>query len=366
MGRLFFFRELGLITVIVALGLILAVLGGDVTVKSRTGQDAEGRPVFAERTQNAFLNADTLLTLAKEASFIAIMAMGATMIIILGGIDLSVGAVYALSAVAGALVFHHLGTYHAHGQLHEGWPFWLVGVAGLGACVGTGLACGFFNGAMVTLLRIHPFIITLGTLAIFRGVAFVVTKGQAITPFPPELQGIVRWDIGPALNLGTGLYPVPLGIMLLVTLAVGLFLSKTVYGREIYAAGDNREAARYTGIRVGRVSLLVFTLAGGLSGLSALLLLGYYGSASSDTGMGYELDVIAAAVVGGASLSGGRGTALGTLLGAVLIKMIDQGIVILRIDQNYARIIIGAVIILAVALDQLNQWYTQRRLARGS
>ncbi len=360
--RVLAFREAGLVAVIVVLALVISLLGGTNSARVRAGIDATGQPVFVDRTQNKFLNADTLLTLMKESSFIAIMAIGATMAIILAGIDLSVGSTYALSAVAGALVFHHLGTYEVFsGTAHAGLPFWQVATLGVGACLGTGFLCGFLNGGMVTLLRMHPFIITLGTMAIFRGIAFVVTKGQAVTPYPPELQGIVRWDIGPPLNMGTGLFPVPLGILAVVAIAAEIFLRKTVAGRHIYATGGSAEAARCSGIRTGRVTVAVFTVAGGLAGLSALILLGYYGSASSDTGMGYELDVIAAAVVGGASLSGGRGSALGAVLGAVLIKMIDMGIVILGIDQNYSRIIIGAVIILAVGLDQVNQWLMKSR-----
>jgi len=353
-------REFGLAAVLVVLGLAIAWFGGDVTVKRPAINDA-GERIFVEHEQNAFLNADTLLTLMKEASFIAIMAIGATMVIVMAGIDLSVGAVYALSAVAGALVVNRLGIYEVvGGRMHEGWPFWAVGPLAVAACIGTGMICGFLNGSMVTLLGIHPFIITLGTMAVFRGVAFVITGGQAVTPYPPEMQAIVRWDIG------GGLFPVPLGLLIVVTAAAAVFLGRSVTGRRIYAAGGNYEAARLSGLPVRKLTILVFTLAGALAGLAALLLLGYYGSASSDTGMGYELDVIAAAVVGGASLQGGRGTALGTALGAILIKMIDQGIVILQIDQNYSRIIIGAVIIAAVALDQLNQWYTRRRAARAS
>lgn len=356
------FRELGLALVIVALGAGLAWFGGNVTVK-RPVIDAKGHRTFIEQQQNTFLNFDTLLTLMKEASFIAIMATGATLVIITGGIDLSVGSVYALSAVSGAWMLNHFGRYDlTAGHPHAGWPFFLVGIGVLCACFGAGLACGFLNGAMVTLLRIHPFIITLGTMAIFRGIAFVATKGQAITPFPPEMQGIMRWDVGPALRLGSGLFPVPLGLMLIVTIAAAVFLSFSVTGRQIYALGGNYQAARLTGLNVNKLLLLVFTVAGGLAGLASLMMLGYYGSASSDTGAGYELDVIAAAVVGGASLTGGRGTALGTMLGAILIKLIDQGIVILKIDQNYSRIIIGCVIILAVGLDQFSQRLSKRRV----
>jgi ribose transport system permease protein len=151
--------------------------------------------------------------------------------------------------------------------------------------------------------------------------------------------------------------------MLLVTFVAGVYLSRLAAGRRIYAVGGNELASRFSGIRVLRVKLSVFVFSGLTAGIAALLALGYYGSASSGDGTGYELDVIAAAVVGGASLSGGKGTALGALLGALIIKMIDNGIVILGIDQNYSKIIIGSAVILAVLLDQLNNWLAKRRLA---
>src|SRR4029434_7011940 len=133
-------------------------------------------------------------------------------------------------------------------------------------------------------------------------------------------------------------------------------------GRRVYAVGGNELASRFSGIGVRRGQLSVFVFSGLTAGIAALLALGYYGSASSGDGSGYELDLVAAAVVGGASLSGGKGTALGALLGALIIKMIDNGIVILGIDQNYTRIIIGAAVIIAVLLDQFNHWLSKRRL----
>src|SRR6202040_1833960 len=136
--------------------------------------------------------------------------------------------------------------------------------------------------------------------------------------------------------------------------------------RKIYAIGGNETASRYSGIRVGAVKILVYTISGLAAGIAAVLSLGYYGSASSGDGQGYELNVIAAAVVGGASLSGGKGSALGALLGALIIQMISSGIVILGIDQNYSQIIIGSVVILAVVLDQFNNWLARRRLVRGA
>jgi ribose/xylose/arabinose/galactoside ABC-type transport system permease subunit len=205
-------------------------------------------------------------------------------------------------------------------------------------------------------LRVHPFIITLGTMAIYRGVAFVVTKGQSVGEFPPPFRDLVRWEAAPGLSV------VPLLVMLAVTVIGGIYLSRLAAGRRIYAVGGNELASRYSGIRVERVKLGVFIYSGLTAGIAALLALGYYGAATSGDGQGYELNVIAAAVVGGASLSGGKGSAFGAFLGALVIQMIASGIVILGIDQNYSQIIIGSVVILAVVLDQFNNWLAKRRL----
>jgi ribose transport system permease protein len=197
-------------------------------------------------------------------------------------------------------------------------------------------------------------------MAIFRGIAFIITEGQSVGEFPQAFRDLVRWETANGLSL------VPLGVMVVVAIIGTIYLSRMAMGRRIYATGGNELASRYSGIRVERVKLGVFVISGLAAGIAALLAIGYYGSASSADGPGYELDVIAAAVVGGASLSGGKGTALGALLGALIIKMIDNGIVILGIDQNYSRIVIGAAVILAVVFDQLNMWLAQRRLAKAT
>lgn len=155
-------------------------------------------------------------------------------------------------------------------------------------------------------------------------------------------------------------------MLLAVTVGGAFYLTCLAAGRHVYAVGGNELAAQFSGIRVRLVKLKVFIYSGLTAGVAALLAIGYYGSATSGDGQGYELDVIAAAVVGGASLSGGKGSALGALLGALIIKLIDNGIVILGIDQNYSRIIIGAAVILAVVLDQFNGWWTRRRMARAA
>ena len=358
--------ELGLVIVILVLGLLLTVFGGKVKQPKfemtpdgerqrvfTTNAEGEKVPVFEEK--NKFLNAQNLTQLAKDTSFIAIMAVGATFIIISGGIDLSVGAIYALASVLGAMVFNLYGPEGAR----AGAP--AVGVVlGIVTCLGVATLCGLANGSMVTLLKVHPFIITLGTMAVFRGIAFVATQGQSIGSFPAALRDLVRWESAGGLSL------FPLAVMVVVTVLGGIYLVRLAAGRRIYAIGGNELASRFSGIRVEWVKLSVFLFSGLTAGIAALLSLGYYGAASSGDGQGYELNVIAAAVVGGASLSGGKGSALGALLGALIIQMINSGIVILGIDQNYSQIITGAVVIVAVVLDQLNNWLARRRLTKMS
>jgi ribose transport system permease protein len=280
------------------------------------------------------------------------MAVGATFVIISGGIDLSVGAIYALASVVAAMVFSRYGPDGPGGGSAA------VGVPlGMLTCMGVATLCGLANGGMIVALRVHPFIITLGTMAIFRGIAFVLTKGQSIGGFPHAFREMVRFEIGDGLSL------VPLIAMVVVAIIGGIYLVRLAAGRRIYAIGGNELASRFSGIRVERVKLSVYVIAGLTAGIAALLSLGYYGSGASSDGTGYELNVIAAAVVGGASLSGGKGSALGALLGALVIQMISSGIVILGIDQNYSQIIIGTVVIIAVLLDQFNNWLAKRRLA---
>ncbi len=359
-------QESGLLIVILILGALLAFFGGKVKMPlfeiNPQGQrqlvfhvnDAgEREAVMVEK--NKFLNPQNLAQLAKDTSFIAIMAVGATFVIVSGGIDLSVGAVYALASVLAAIVFRRYGPDGPLG----GASAWLSIPLGLATCLGVATLCGFLNGGMIVALKVHPFIITLGTMAIFRGIAFVITKGQSIGVFPQGFRDLVRWEVGDGLSL------VPLGVMVLVALLGGVYLTRQAAGRRVYAIGGNELASRYSGIRVEWVKLSVYIFSGLTAGIAALLSLGYYGGATSGDGQGYELNVIAAAVVGGASLSGGKGSALGALLGALVIQMISSGIVILGIDQNYSQIIIGSVVILAVVFDQFNNWLAKRRLVKA-
>ena len=351
------FPESGLILMIVVLGVFLSIFGGSVeTPKFETGPDgkqyrsmvtdANGQQVPAFETANKFFNPRTLVQIAKDTSFFAIMAVGVTFPLITAGTDLSIGSIYALASVSGALVLS------PYGPTGGG----VATVLGVLTTMGVGALLGFVNGAMIAVFQVHPFIVTLGTMAIYRGIAFVQTSGQSITGFPLAFRRFVRWEILPDLSL------VPLIVMLLVTVLGWILLAKTTFGRRIYAIGGNENASRFSGIRVGWVKVTAYTLTGLSAGIAAVLSLGYYGAGSSGDGLGYELNAIAASVVGGTSIAGGRGTALGAMLGAIILQMFANGLVILNVPQNYNQIVIGAIVILAVVLDQLNTWIGQRRL----
>jgi len=340
-------KETGLFVVIVALGIFLAAFGGTVPQKIRDPQT--GR-VTGQIEVNKFLQRINIDSVLKNSSWTAVMAVGATILIIAGGIDLSIGSIYCLAAVTGGMLLRALGSTGTNAPIAWAIP------AGIVLTILIGAACGLVNGLMVVLLRVHPFIITLGTMSIFRGIAFVTTRAQAVTDYPSAFGELCRHTIGD-FTLA------PLLVVAVVVAGGYVFLQHMVAGRSAYAIGGNETAALYSGIPVARIKLIVFTLAGLAGGIAAVITLGIFGSADSSTGRGYELDVIAAAVVGGASLSGGKGTALGAMLGAVVIALIGNGIVILEIDQNYTEIIKGAVIILAVLLDRLSTALSQRRLA---
>jgi len=328
----------------VGLVVVLLLIGTALTLSAGSHIDA-----VSGTSVNNFLNKYTLIQMATDASAFAIMGVGATIVIIAGAIDLSVGAIYAMAGVATTMILRALGPMD---------PATTVFV-GLGISLGVGLICGLANGVMVVGLGVHSFIITLGTMWIFRGLAFVISRAESIL-VPPAFTSVAKASLG----MGTALYPVPLLVMLFVTVVGSLYLGRTVMGRHVYAIGGNPEASRFSGLGVRRITLGVFVVSGITAGLAAFLGASFYGSASSSDGNGYELYVIAAAVVGGASLMGGKGSAVNATLGAVLIVLIRQAIRTLHLDQNYEWIIIGTAMILAVVLDQQGTRLLARRLAR--
>lgn len=333
--RVFQSQQAGLLLVILVLGAILTAFSGSHS-DPLTGRDV-----------NNFLNPNTLLQTATDASFFAIMAVGATMVIISCGIDLSVGSIFALAGVTMSLVLR------AHGGMSD-FSTLLLGAA---ICLGMGLVCGTLNGALVVGLKVHPFIITLGFMWVLRGIAFVASKAESIL-VPDALTRVVK---SPLFFSGT-LSPIPMLMMLLSAVAGSIYLQKTVAGRHVFAVGGNVEASRYAGLRINRVLVGVYAISGLAAGFAAFLGASYYGSASCSDATGYELYVIASAVVGGASLTGGKGNAINAMLGAILITMIRQSIRTLHFDQNFEWIIIGFAIIVAVVVDQASARLSAKRM----
>jgi ribose transport system permease protein len=277
-----------------------------------------------------FLTGRNLSNVSRQISVVGIVALGQALVIIAGGIDLSVGSVIGLSAVTAAIV-----------SAMTGMPS--VGIAG---AIGIGMAIGFANGVLITKLRINPFITTLGTLSIARGAALLITNGNP--------QRFDNW----AAYLGYGkIAGVPVQFILLVvlTILVWLFATRTRWGRNVYAVGDNARAARLAGIDVARTRILVFTVSGSLAGLGGLLLGGMLTNANPNLGLGYELDVIAAVILGGVALSGGRGSIGGVVIGAALIGLLRNAFVLLNVSGYWQTITIGLVVILAVGADSLNR-----------
>lgn len=286
-----------------------------------------------------FFSWNNLLGVARAFSLTAIAAIGQTMVIITGGIDLSAGSIIGLSSLSTGIL------------LVNGWPSPLAIVAGL--LVGT--AFGACNGLLITRIGLPPFIATLGTLSIGRGLIYVVTQGYPVTAPRDEL----------LLQIGQGYVgrvPMPVIIMVVITILATLFLGKTTLGRYIYAVGGNEEAARLAGINVNNVKMFVYTTSGFLASVSGIILLSRLVSAQPTAGLGQELPVIAASIIGGTSLVGGEGTAFGAILGAAIVGVLENGIVLLGINTYAQQVVTGAAIILAVAVDI---WQKRRRQRTG-
>ena len=287
--------------------------------------------LFLAVTTPQFLTTANILAILVATSLIAVVACGQTFVIITGGIDLSCGSVVALSGVVAGLAL----------QAGASTP------VGILAGLATGLACGFFNGFAVTFLNMNPFIVTLSVLAMARGLAFIVTNGNTIFGFPDAFD-----------RLGGGLlahFPIAGIISLLAFFLCFLVLSKTVLGSEIYAVGGNREAARLAGIPVSRTLLVVYLVSGAFAGLGGVILTGRLDSAQPIAATGLELNAIAGVVIGGASLFGGRGSMLGTMMGVLLIGVINNGLTLNNVQPFWVQFIQGAVIFAAVLFDSINQ-----------
>jgi ribose transport system permease protein len=284
--------------------------------------------VYLSIASSSFLTSDNLFNVGAQTAVTAIIAMGMTLVIITAGIDLSVGSVAALAGVFGAQMMSKYGV-----------P--VIPAIALGAAIGA--VCGLGNGLLITLTGIAPFIATLGMMSVARGTLDVSTNAVAVFGLPDNFQLLGQGQIGPI--------PIPVLCILAVAIVGHVVLTRTRLGRYAYAIGSNPEAARLSGIPVGRYLVAVYTICGALAGFGGMIAASRVNSGQPNFGIGLELDVIAAAVIGGASLFGGQGTIVGTLIGAFLIALIRNGSVLLNINIFVQTIVIGGVIWLAVIWD---------------
>jgi ribose/xylose/arabinose/galactoside ABC-type transport system permease subunit len=284
----------------------------------------------------SFLTLGNFVNVALQIAIYGILAVGMTLVIITGGIDLSVGSVVALSGVAAAAVMEKVSG-------HPGLSVLLAAV--LGICLG--LVSGGFSGLMITRLRVPPFIVTLALMTIGRGLAFILTGGFSIGNLPLGFGFLGRGHLG--------LIPIPVVTMGLIFAAGYLLLSKSQYGRYIYSIGGNEEASRLSGIDTKRVVQGVYLINGGLAGLAGITLASRLGAGVPNSGLQYELDVIAAVVVGGTSLMGGSGSVMGTLWGTMFIGILNNGLNLANVDPYTQKVALGVVILLAVLLDRIKK-----------
>jgi ribose/xylose/arabinose/galactoside ABC-type transport system permease subunit len=290
--------------------------------------------VLSALRPNTFLTPENFANVLRRSSVYGIMAVGMTAVIISAGIDLSVGSMLALCGMVGAWVM-----ILVDGPNPQGIGLWIGTAAGVAA----GAACGWVNGLLITKLRLPPFIVTLGTMSAFRGIALVMNDSKEFN--------VPAYTY---LNEGT-ILRIPISVLICAgILAAGAFiLVYTRLGRYTYAIGSNREAAFHAGVRVDRTLVWIYTLTGLCVGIAAMIATSRTVSAQPTAAYGWELDIIAAVVIGGASLAGGRGTITGTIVGTLLIAFLRNGCTLLDISTNVQLIVIGAIIIAAVAVDQL-------------
>lgn len=289
---------------------------------------------FAYRSAR-FATVDNVVTILIAAAPFALIALGQTLVILTGGIDLSVGSVIAVSAMAGA--------YTAKAMPDQLWLALLVAIV-------TGAVAGAVNGLVVSVLDVPPFIATLGMMTLASGLAFVIGGGAPINGLPQNFSEFANTEV-----LGL---TIPVILMIVGIIAFGLMMRRTKFGMHVYAVGGNEQASRIAGIKTGRVKFAVYTISGALAGISGIMLASRTINGSPSLGAGYELDAIAAVVIGGASLMGGRGTVWGTALGLLMIQTLNNGLDILTVPAYWQDVVKGLLIVAAVSVDV---WAVKRR-----
>lgn len=287
-----------------------------------------------------FMQMSNMIAILQATSVNGVLAIAATLVIITGGIDLSVGTLMTFCAVIAGVVL----------------TFWGLPLPlGILGAIAAGALSGFASGVFVAKFNVPPFIATLGMMLILKGLSLVISGTRPIyfndTPSFPEIaQGSIIGDLLPFLPLPNGVL-----ILFLVAIVISFILAKTALGRYTFALGSNEEAVRLSGVNTDRWKIAVYALAGAICGVAGLLIASRLNSAQPALGQGYELDAIAAVVIGGTSLSGGRGTILGTLIGALIMSVLANGLRILSVAQEWQTVVTGSIIILAVYLDMLRR-----------
>jgi ribose transport system permease protein len=289
--------------------------------------------IFLSLTTDTFLTDQNLISVLRQSSYIGIMAVGMVFVMSMGDIDLSVGALLMLVSVTMSVWFR------------DSWSPWVVIPAGLALAT----FCGFCNGLLSVLLRIPTIIVTLGTLSIFRGIGLVVTGGSPVS-IDREITG--GWFFTRLGEKGLGIW-MSAWAMFAVALVGWFLFTQTAFGRRVQAIGSNRQAARYSGIRVNRYRIMVMSLMGFIVGIAATFLLAFQRGGNPASGPGQELYVIAATIIGGTALTGGSGSVFGAVIGAIIVWLIQNGLVLLGIEPAWGTVATGSVIIIAVALDYL-------------
>lgn len=292
---------------------------------------------FFSLTSDIFLSTNNLLNITRQVSVISLVAIGMTFVIITGGIDLSVGSVISFVGIITTSMIKDFG---------QSLPLAIV----FGLFIG--IVIGFVNGILVSYIKMPAFITTMGMMTILRGLGYIYTKGYPIYDLPKEFKYIGQGYIGRI--------PVPTIILLGVAIIAYIVLRKTIFGRHIQAIGGNAEAAKIAGISDQRDVLIVYMMSGFISSIAAILMAARIGSGLPTIGIGYELDAIAAVVIGGAAMTGGTGTILGTILGSIILGVLSNGLSLLDVDSYVMNVISGLVVILAVFVDRMRTIMAQR------
>ncbi|NLF26947.1 MAG: ABC transporter permease [Clostridiales bacterium] len=279
---------------------------------------------------NKFLSVTNIMSVVRQFSFYAIMATGMLLVIVTGGIDLSVGSVFAFSGIISCMAITKWDV--------PVFPSVLLGML-------AGAAFGYVNGTLITRLKLPPFIATLGTMSIARGLSYGITGGYPIGSLPDSFKFI---GLGSVVVI-----PTPIVLMVILALLFSFFLRKTVTGRWVYAIGGNEEAARISGVRVDRTKRLVYALCGLMAAIAGIATAARLGVGQSTAGIGYEMDAIAAVIIGGASVNGGVGTVMGPVLGAAIMGVLRNGLVLLNVSAYWQQAVLGVVIVVAVSIDKM-------------